>query len=171
MQALRFLFSPRGRIAPRAFAFAVIAVYAAGIASQWLTVPGVIAHFGIWLFALIQAVLVWIWFSLHAKRLRDCGRPIGLAAGVSVLFAFSVVLLVLIGGAFSSTSEGLSDPNTTSVLGLMLLLAIIVALRGPLHFDFTSSIVTGLTLLAFIPSIVAVALSVWAATRPSIEKA
>jgi uncharacterized membrane protein YhaH (DUF805 family) len=171
MQALRFLFSPRGRIAPRAFAIAVIAVYAAGIASQWLTVPDVIARFGIWLFALSQAVLIWIWFSLHAKRLRDCGRPIGLAAGVSLLFAFSVVLLVIIGGAFASTSEAFPDPNTTSVLGLMLLLAILVALRGPLHFDLTSLIVTGLTLLAFVPSIAAVALSIWAATRPSIDQA
>ena len=78
MQALRFLFSPSGRLRPQAFAVAAIAVYAAGLASQLLTTPRVIARDGLWPFAMVQVVLVWVWFSLHAKRLRDADRSIGL---------------------------------------------------------------------------------------------
>ena len=84
MQALRFLFSPSGRLGPQAFAVAVIAVYAAGAASQWLTVPGVIARNGLWPFVAAQAVLIWIWFTLHAKRLHDADRATGLAVGAAV---------------------------------------------------------------------------------------
>ena len=37
-----------------------------------------------------QALLIWMWFALHAKRLRDAGRTIGLAVGAAVLYALSV---------------------------------------------------------------------------------
>ena len=88
MQALRFLFSPFGRLGPQAFVIAVIVVDAAGAASQWLTVLGVAARNGLWLFALAQAVLIWVWFALHAKRLRDAGRSTGLAVGAAFFMRF-----------------------------------------------------------------------------------
>src|SRR5579872_6466374 len=90
MAALRFLFSPFGQLAPRPFVVAAVAVYAAGAASQLLTMPDMLRHGGLWAFGGMQALLTWIWFALHAKRLRDAGRPIGLAAGASVLYALSV---------------------------------------------------------------------------------
>ena len=86
MQALRLLFSPFGRLGPKAFVIAVIVVDAAGAASQWLTVLGATANNKLWLFAAVQALLIWVWFVLHAKRLRDAGRSIGLAVGAAVLY-------------------------------------------------------------------------------------
>ncbi len=93
---LRFLFSPCGRLRPRPFTLAAIAIYLAGAASQFLTTPDVLIRGALWPFAVVQALLLWVWFVVHAKRLRDAGRPIGLAVGATVLYALSIVLLVLI---------------------------------------------------------------------------
>src|ERR1700684_2539010 len=100
MQALRFLFSPSGRLAPQAFVIAAIAVYAAGAAAQYLTTPNILALSGLWSFAAAQAVLIWIWYALHARRLRDSGHSIGLAAGAAALYALSVVLLLILATGF-----------------------------------------------------------------------
>jgi len=171
MQALRFLFSPRGRLSPQPFAFAVVAVYAAGVASQWLTTPEVIARAGLWPFTIAQAVLIWVWFALHAKRLRDAGRAVGLAAGVSLLYALSVVLLMIVAASFYNTLAGeVTDANTASALGLILLVSIIAILLGSPHYDVGWLMVTSLTLLALVPVIVAVVFTVWAATQPSREE-
>jgi len=171
MQALRFLFSPHGRLSPQPFAFAVVAVYAAGIASQWLTTPEVIARAGLWPFTIAQAVLIWVWFALHAKRLRDAGRAVGLAAGVSLLYALSVALLIIVAASFFNTLAGeVTDANTASALGLLLLVSIIAILLGSPHYDFAWLLVMVLTLLAFVPVIVAVIFTVWAVTRPSREE-
>jgi uncharacterized membrane protein YhaH (DUF805 family) len=170
MQPLRLLFSPSGRLQPRAFAVAAIAVYGAGLASQLLTTPDVIARGGLWAFAAAQALLIWVWFSLHAKRLHDAGRPIGLAAGASLLYALAVVLLLIVAAAFLNTSAlDATDANTTSALGLLLLLLVVATLLGSPHYDFAWLIVTLLTVMAFVPVVVVLAVTLWAGTRPSAK--
>ncbi len=110
MQALRFLFSTSGRLAPQAFVTAVIAVYVAGAAAQYFTVPNILAHAGLWPFAAVQAVLIWIWYALHARRLHDAGRSTGLAAGAATLYALSVVLLLILAtGLFATSAVGTTD--------------------------------------------------------------
>jgi uncharacterized membrane protein YhaH (DUF805 family) len=169
MQALRFLFSPSGRLGPQAFAVAVIVVYVAGAASQWLTVPGVVARNGLWPFVLAQAVLIWVWFALHAKRLRDAGRSTGLAAAAGLLYALAVVLLLIVATAFFSTSpSAMSGANPTGGLGLILLLSIVAALAGSASYDVGWFVVVILMALAFLPIVVAVAVTLWAATGPSV---
>lgn len=170
MHALRFLFSPSGRLPPQGFAFAAVAVYVAGVASQLLTTPNVKAHGGLWLFAAAQALLTWIWFALHAKRLRDAERSTGLAAGVSLLYALSIVLLLIVATAFIATSSGATtDANTANALGVILLVAIIATLSSWSHFDSTWFMVAIFTALAFLPVILAVVVTLWAATRPSAK--
>ncbi len=66
MEALRFLFVPSGRLRPRPFVLAAIAVYVAGIGAQALTFPEMRLD-GLWPFAMVQAALIWIWFALHAN--------------------------------------------------------------------------------------------------------
>jgi len=167
MQALRSQFSPSGRLPPQAFAVAVIVVYLAGAASYLLTRPEIIARAGLWPFVAAQALLVWIWFALHAKRLRDAGRPTGLAAGVSLLYALSVVLLIIITASFYNTLAGeVPDANTAGALGLILLVSIVAILLGSPHYDLAWLMVAILLLIAFVPVIVAIVVSLWAATRP-----
>jgi uncharacterized membrane protein YhaH (DUF805 family) len=168
MQALCFLFSPSGRLRPQAFAIAVIAVYAAGAASQWLTVPGVVARSGLWPFMLAQAVLIWVWFALHAKRLRDADRSVGLAVGASLLYALSIVLLLFVATAFFSTSSSpTTGANAPGALGLILPLSIVASLAGSASYDVGWFVVVILMVLGFLPIVVAVAVTLWAATRPS----
>jgi uncharacterized membrane protein YhaH (DUF805 family) len=171
MQALGFLFSPSGRLRPRDFAFGAVVVYAAGAASQLLTVPDVLMRGGLWPFAAVQAVLTWVWFNLHAKRLRDADRGPGLAAGASLLYALSVVLLLILAAAFFKTTGGaITDASAASALGLILLLSIVVALADSANYDFGWFIVVILMVLAFLPAIVAIAVTIFAATRPTIEE-
>ncbi len=170
MQALRLLFSPSGRLSPQPFLLAALAVYLAIAASQLLTRPEVITRAGLWPFAAAQVLLIWIWFVLHAKRLRDGGRAIGLAAGASVLYALSVALLLILAASFYVPLAGrMPDANSASALGLILLVSIVALLLGSPQYDLASVLVMVLLLLAFVPVIVAVVVTLWAATRPSVE--
>jgi hypothetical protein len=168
MNALHFLFSPSGRLRPQPFVVAIAAVYTAGAASHSLTTADVIARVGLWAFVAVQALLVWIWFVLHAKRLRDAGRGAGLAAGVALLYVLSIVLLVIVAAAFFNTAaaDG-TDANTASALGLILLVAVVAALAGSAHYDIAWLLVAVLTLAALVPVIVALLFTLWTATRPS----
>ena len=94
MQAAQFLFSPNGRLKPQPFIYGALGVYLFGVASHLLTTPDVITHGGLWPFIAAQILLLWIWFVLHAKRLHDAGRSGGLAAGVALLYALSLVAAV-----------------------------------------------------------------------------
>jgi uncharacterized membrane protein YhaH (DUF805 family) len=169
MQALRSVFSPSGRLSPQAFIVAAVAVYAAGVAAQWLTAPEVLVRAGIWPFAIVQALLIWIWYTLHAKRLRDAGRSADFAAGAALLYALSIVLLLIVATSFFKPG-GTIDPNATAALNLILLVSVIAALAHTSSQDIGALIVTMLVILAFLPVIVAVAVTLWAATRPSIAE-
>ena len=137
IQGLGLLFSPAGRLGPRAFIIAVVLLYLAAAASQALTLRDVIKSAGLWPFLAAQIVLVWIWYALHAKRLRDAGKPIGLAVAASLLYVLSVALLVIIAGAFYGALAGQgTDPNTASALGLILFVSIIAMLSGSPHDSF-----------------------------------
>ena len=167
MQPLRFLFSPYGRLTPQAFVWAAVAVYLAGAASHLLTEPEAIARGGLWPFMAAQALLIWIWFAIHAKRLRDAGRGVGLAAGVSLLYGLSVILLIIVAASFYTALAGeVPDANTASALGLILLVSIVAILLGSPHYDLAWLMVAILLLIAFVPVIVAVVVSLWATTRP-----
>jgi hypothetical protein len=167
MRALRILFSPVGVLAPGTFIVVAVVVYGAGMASHWLTTPDVIRRAGLWPFIAAQIVLIWIWYVLHAKRLRDGGQSAGLAAGVSALYALSVALLVIVAASFYGPLAGQgTDPNTASALGLILFASIIALLAGAPHYDVSWLIVVILLLLAFVPIVLAVATTLWAATRP-----
>ena len=169
MQTLSLLFSPRGRLRPQPFIYGAVAVYLFGAVSQLLTRPDVMVRGGLWLFAGSQAVLIGIWFALHAKRLRDAGKAIGLAVGVSLLYGLSVILLLMVGAAFFDTSANAGlDANATSALGLILLIAIFTTLSGGSAYDLTWVVTAILALSAFLPIIAALTLTIWTATRPSV---
>jgi uncharacterized membrane protein YhaH (DUF805 family) len=169
MQALRFLFSPSGRLAPRPFAWAALAVYIAGLAAQSLTASALLARIGLWPFGIAQALLIWIWFALHAKRLHDGGHAISLAVGASGLYALSIVLLLIIGGSFLDKAS--IGAGGSSALGLLVLISAIATLLDASHYDVTWLFIAGFTIMAFLPPLVAVAVTLWAATRPSVGEA
>jgi uncharacterized membrane protein YhaH (DUF805 family) len=165
------LFSPFGRLGPKAFVIAVIVVDAAGAASQWLTVLGATANNKLLLFAAVQAVLIWVWFALHAKRLRDAGRSIGLAVGAAILYALSVVLLLAVATAFFTISpNGTADANAVGALTLILILSIFESLAAASSYELGPLVVAILMVLGFLPIIVAMVVTLWAATGGSVKE-
>lgn len=168
MSALRTLFSPSGRLPPQTFIVLAVLVYLAGVASHALTLPDAIARAGLWPFVVAQALLIWIWYALHAKRLHDAGRQAALAAGAGILYALSVALMIIIAVSFYTPLAGqVPDASTASALGLILLVSIIAILLGAPHYDVAWLMVAILLLIAFVPIMLAAAVTLWAATRPS----
>ena len=45
---------------------------------------------------LVQVALISVWIVLHQSRLRDAGRPTGVAIGIACLYALEIVLLILV---------------------------------------------------------------------------
>jgi hypothetical protein len=165
------IFSPGGRLRPRPFILGIAAVYAAGLASHWLTTPDATARMGLWAFSAVQAVLTWLWFVLHAKRLRDAGLTDGLARAVALLYALSIVFLLILAMNFFTGSAGLmGNAGATSALELILFLYIIQTLAGSIPHDLGSIVIGVMTLFALLPVIVALFFTLWTATRPSMQK-
>jgi uncharacterized membrane protein YhaH (DUF805 family) len=169
MQALRFFLSPRGRLEPQPFVYGAIAVYLLGAASQLLTTADILRHAGLLPFVAVQLLLVWAWFSLHAKRLHDAGRSSGLAVGIALLYLLSVVLLLIVAdGFFTTANTPLGQANAGVAL---LILYIFSAFAGSSQYDLTWVVVGILIFMAVVPIAVALAFTLWAATRPSAEEA
>lgn len=170
MHASGSFLSPSGRLRPRAFIYGALAVYLFGAASHLLTTPDVIGRAGLWPFVAVQAVLIWTWFVLHAKRLRDAGRGPGLALGIGLLYVLSIVLLMFIADSFFNTTDGLmNNPAATGALELVLLLYVIVTLIGSPHYDLAWLLVVALMAIGFLPIVVALIFTGWAARRPSVD--
>jgi uncharacterized membrane protein YhaH (DUF805 family) len=172
MQALRFLFSLSGRLRPQPFVLAVIGVYIVGFAAQWLTAPDVLERVGIAPFTVVQILLIWTWFVLHAKRLRDGGERIGVAAGAGVLYALGIVLLLVLGAGFIGLgSNGDLGSAGSTALGLIVVVSVIGILLDASHHEAMWPLIAGsLTAMALLPPLVAFAVTVWAATRPSVAE-
>jgi uncharacterized membrane protein YhaH (DUF805 family) len=168
MQALRILVTPDGRLGPRPFLLAALAIYALGLASQWLSRPDLFNGAGLWPYAIAQAVLIWVWICVHANRLNDADRSVGIVVGAGVLYALSVVLLILL--VLAGTS-GLEPSNANAgAFGLVTLFLIMAAFLGAPHYGAVELIEAVLIAVALVPIIVAIAVTLWAATRPSSEK-
>src|SRR5215471_16169564 len=84
MESLAVFFSARGRLARRTFAASAAVVYGTAFLSLLLISPPVMLRAGLVPFALVQAIAIWCWFCLHAKRLRDADRRALRAGGNSL---------------------------------------------------------------------------------------
>ena len=58
--------------------------------------PVTARRYGVLPFAVAAGRSTWAWFALHARRLRDAGRPTGPALGIAILYALAIVLLMLL---------------------------------------------------------------------------
>jgi hypothetical protein len=112
-----------------------------------------------------------VWFALHAKRLRDAGRSIGLAVGAAILYALSVVLLLAVATAFFTISpNGTTDANAVGALTLILILSIFESLAAASSYELGPLVVAILMVLGFLPIIVAMVVTLWASTGGSVKE-
>jgi uncharacterized membrane protein YhaH (DUF805 family) len=158
MHFLSLVLTSTGHIGPRCFAAAMAAAYGLGLGAQWLTVPEVLSRAGLWPFLLAQALLTWVWFALHAKRLRDAGRGIALAQGIAAIHVLAIALLILVGAFFL---DEITVPGTTMPASLTVLRQLLGFVHG------LSDPLTILGLIACAALIIPPVFSIWLALQPS----
>jgi uncharacterized membrane protein YhaH (DUF805 family) len=172
MQPLALFFSARGRLAPKPFARAVIAVYLTAFVSQLLVSPPVIAHAGPAPFALVQALSTWCWFCLHAKRLRDSGRGVGAASAIVVLYGLAVVLFLLTVALIAEPiAKDATNAPSTDLADFFILFLLVAMLTGDSNLGLFAYVVMAVLMLILMPILIAIGFSIFAFDRPSITHA
>jgi uncharacterized membrane protein YhaH (DUF805 family) len=112
MNYFDLLFSPKGTIKPQPFALIVIAIYLINILAGSVLEGDGIKRVGAWPYLGLQAALTWIWFTAHAKRLRDAGRGWVVAAVLAFIYIAAVVLML---NLVSTTGPNITDPAEPKV--------------------------------------------------------
>jgi uncharacterized membrane protein YhaH (DUF805 family) len=166
MNSLALFFSSHGRIGRKPFALAIALVYVLIFASQLLLSTGVTARANVVPFALLQGLLTFAWYALHAKRLRDAGRGTGAATALAVLYAMSVVLFLLLVELVIGVSAGGSGGKPGGEFAALLFVLFLVAMfSGDPSFGLFFYLATVLLVLIFLPLVIAMGFSLWAGTR------
>jgi uncharacterized membrane protein YhaH (DUF805 family) len=171
MDSLALPFSSSGRLAQKPFAIAVVAVYGLMFMSQMLLSPPVSTRGGVLPFALMQALLAWIWYAIHAKRMRDAGHSTGSAMAIAILYALSIVLFLLVVEVLfgiSAKAGATLDQQSSSLAPLVILLFLLTLLTGDGSISLFFYVALVITLVMFLPFLIAFAFSIFAATRPSL---
>ncbi len=160
--------APASRIARGPFVLAVGAVYLASSVSQMLLSAPVTARMSVLPFIVVQAVLIWIWVVLHRWRLRDAGRPAGIVIGIALIYVLEVVLLALIIWAVTSSAGQPGDAGgNASVFHLFAIFYLLGMMTGESNLGGMQMWLIGFAVVMFLPVVIAIVFSIWAATRPS----
>ena len=114
----------------RPFAIAVIGLYLASFASQVLLSSPVTQRLDVFPFAIVQALLIWLWIALHTRRLRDAGRSSGLAVGIAMVYALEIVLLIILVWLILASAGPQLDGAEMRVLDFMVFLYLLTLLSG-----------------------------------------
>ena len=163
--------SPSGTLSRGRFLLAVLAVYAAGFASQMLTAPVVMEKLRLWPFAAAQFLLLWCWYVVHARRLRDGGRSAGLALGVAIVNLLALVLLLIVLGFMIPDGKTDDAVPLSSIIGLYMLLWIFGVFGDRPSLGVVEVYAFVLLAAASAPFVLAFGCTVWAATRRSAPAA
>jgi uncharacterized membrane protein YhaH (DUF805 family) len=164
MDPLALFFSTEGRLTPKAFWLSLLAVYAAGIASQFLLMGKVTERSGVWPFVVVHAAVLWVWTVLHIKRLRDAGRPAAGAYAMAVLYGLSVGLALLLVAAVMTPATGVTESPAQAWLAFALVIVLFTFLfdgdLGPISLIFKT-----LALIACLPFILSFTFSLYTGLR------
>lgn len=150
MNYFDLLFSPKGTIKPQPFALVVGAIYAINIAAGSILEGDFIKRAGPWPYLGMQLILTWIWFTAHAKRLRDAGKGWAVAATLAFFYAIFIVLMINLVSSSSANYEPVDpkEPRTSLIGAIIAVLFINTLFTGnPFLIVMLIVIVMGLPLL------------------------
>ncbi len=173
MRSFASPFSAAGRIAVKPFAVGVSLVYFVSFASQLLLAAPVVARAGVVPFAIVQAAAMGAWYALHVGRLRDAGRASGMTLAITVLYGLGTVLLLLIillayaASPTSAPAAAGADEAGTGVADFVLLIYLVALFSADPNLGIFGYVMLGALALIVAPTLIALAFSVWAATRIS----
>ncbi len=161
MDPVALFTTSEGRLAQKPFWLALLAVYLASFASQFLLTGPVILRSGVWPFVVVQAGLLWAWTVVHIKRLRDAGRPPGGAIAMAILYAATIGVALLIAAVlFVPSSEG----SWQAFWAAALLIALFAFLLDP-NFGPFFTLFKALALLALLPFLLSLTFSLYTGFR------
>lgn len=163
--------SNAGRLARGPFLAAAMAVYLLSFVSQMLLSEPVMARMSVAPFVLVQIVLIWLWIVVHRRRLRDAGRPTAIVIGVALVYALEMLLLTLLIWILSPTGSTGGVSTDAGIFRLFAILYLMGAMTGDPGLGHLQIWLTGMAVVMFLPVVIALAFSLWVATRPSVPAA
>ena len=156
---------PEARLARGPFVLTAAVVYGLSFLSQWLLTAPVTKQLSVVPFLLAQLAMIWLWIRLHRRRLRDAGRPSGIAIGIAILYALEVVLLALLIWMLTAPTE--QNGDAAGIFHLYLILYLIGSISGDSNLAALQYWLMGFVALILAPAVISVIFSLWVATRPS----
>lgn len=112
------LFSPRGTLQPQVFAIIVSVIYFINIVGGSALDGQLVKRIGPWPYLAGQVILTWIWFTAHAKRLRDAGRGYVVAAVLAFIYLGTIVVMLNLVAYSTANISGAVDPTTEPKVSL-----------------------------------------------------
>ena len=166
---MKLFLSPSGALSRSGFFLAIAIVYLLGLVSQMLTAPLVLERAGLWAFCAAQLVLLWSWYCLHAKRLREAGRGTGIAAGVAVIYLLALILLLMVLFFFMMPDAATGDTvPASSFVGLYMLLWVFGVFGDRPGAGTVELYALLLLAVASAPFLLVFGCTIWAGTRRSV---
>lgn len=160
---------PSGDLKQGPYLRSLVALLFGAILSHMLTAPLVTAQLGLVPFVVTQLALLWWWFALIVKRLRDAERSFLGVTAVALIDLFALLLLaVMLVLQFSDTSAGAAAPYLPASLSLLIYPFVFLfnLLTGPVA-NTQDLQVALLALLVLAPLLLTIFYSLWAAAQPS----
>jgi uncharacterized membrane protein YhaH (DUF805 family) len=170
MTSRNSIFSASGRLARKPFALAITLLYVASFASQVLLAPPVMVRASVVPFAVVQAVVTWFWYVLHARRLREAGRGTGGAVAVAILYALAIVLLMLLIVPILEPSESAPDQPGLTFIGIWLAIFLFAAFTAQAELGFLYYVTLAILLLVLTPFLLGLFFSIWTGSRPPLPE-
>ena len=160
---------PSGDLEQGPYARALVGLLIGAVLSNMLSAPVVTASFGIWPFVVTQFALLWFWFALTAKRLRNAERSVLGVTAVAMIALIAVVLLaVMLALQASDLEAGSAAPFIPASIGTLIYPFVFVhnlATGLPANGqDLTIAVLASFTVA---PLLLMIWYSAWAALQPS----
>jgi uncharacterized membrane protein YhaH (DUF805 family) len=173
MESLASPLSPGGRIAPKPFWIGAAVVYLVSFLTQFLLAAPVIARASVIPFVAAQAAIAWIWYDLHARRLRDAGRETGVSVAFCVLYLLAMALLVLVVVGVSASGSSLAlasadQPPPGGVFDVLLIAFLLGVVFGQPGLGIFAYVLAGVLALVLAPIVIAIAFTIWAGLQPRV---
>jgi uncharacterized membrane protein YhaH (DUF805 family) len=163
MESFRQAVSPFGRTARNPFAQGAVLVYVLIVASYLLVSQQTVNRSGVAPFTLVQVALIYAWYALHARRLRDAGYGTGWALVIAITYGLGVVLFLVLAHLVGVLAADKPGGALIFILVILFLVAVLSGNPGPLVY---LAFVLMFAILA--PLLIALGFSIWAGTRPPL---
>lgn len=161
--------SPSGDIDQGPYARALIGLLIGAILSNMLSAPAISATFGLWPFVVTQLALLWFWYALTAKRLRNAERSVlGVAAvALIALIAIALLTVILMLQAVDTDPTAAGPWLPASIGGLIYPFVFLLNLVTGPSANPQDATVAVLAFFTVAPVMLLIWYSAWAALQPS----